>query len=288
MSESNHWQEHTEAAMEQDHPFAVEHIPAYVLGALDGKEEVRIIRHLDRCPHCRVEYQVYQEIAAALAYAVPPRDPPSHLRTAIHTQIAPTPDAVSVRMSGRSALAFPLRLRPSSGWLSGLALITIALVLWWNTRLHRHVQALDTHTTLAENFISMVIHYQMNPQAYAMHEVSGSNPGTTIWALLLYRRQQGYGMLFVEGLPALPRNRVYQVWFFDSQGKRISGGIFRSTRDGRAIVEVRLPFPLERLSAIGITQEPKGGSLQPTGIRVLDGELRPGGGHLMPIFTSPL
>jgi anti-sigma-K factor RskA len=79
--------------------------------------------------------------------------------------------------------------------------------------------------------------------------------------------------LSVAGLPALPPDQQYQLWFIQPDQMRVSGGVFRVTAAGTAVVDILLPADYRTYQRVGITVEPAGGSPTPTGPNVLMGNL---------------
>ena len=80
-------------------------------------------------------------------------------------------------------------------------------------------------------------------------------------------------LVVVSRLPRLPADRAYQLWFVRPNGIRDSGGIFRVDDGGEGTLLARAPAGLAAYTAIGITEEPSGGSPGPTGPRVVGGSL---------------
>jgi anti-sigma-K factor RskA len=76
----------------------------------------------------------------------------------------------------------------------------------------------------------------------------------------------------VNNMPALPADRVYQLWLV-ADGQRISGGTFRVDADGRGALLVQPPQPWSAYQRLGVTTEPTGGSPGPTSPRVIGGTL---------------
>jgi hypothetical protein len=73
-------------------------------------------------------------------------------------------------------------------------------------------------------------------------------------------------LFYASKLPALPANRVYQLWLIRSNGQAIaSAGIFTPDAANRGAVQVRDPSLLTGVTGIAVTDEPAGGSAQPTG-----------------------
>jgi anti-sigma-K factor RskA len=80
------------------------------------------------------------------------------------------------------------------------------------------------------------------------------------------------GELVVAGLPPLSTERTYQLWFAQPGQPTVTGGVFQVNARGEAVASVTIPAPLDRVSAIAVTEEPRGGSPRPTGQHLLDGK----------------
>jgi anti-sigma-K factor RskA len=74
----------------------------------------------------------------------------------------------------------------------------------------------------------------------------------------------------IAGLPTLPPERVYQLWFARPGGPPVSGGVFRVDVRGEALTVVAIPVALEPARAVAVTEEPAPGSPAPTGQHLLD------------------
>jgi hypothetical protein len=107
-------------------------------------------------------------------------------------------------------------------------------------------------------------------RALAMAPPESAPPGT---GELLLPADGGDGGLVVRGLPALPPDRSYQLWFRRPDGSRVSGGVFAVDASGDGVTVVDVPADLADFEAFGITEEPAGGSPAPTGRGVLVGRL---------------
>jgi hypothetical protein len=75
--------------------------------------------------------------------------------------------------------------------------------------------------------------------------------------------------LAVDALPPLASGRVYQIWFSEPGQPARNGGAFLVDPRGDAVVRVIIPMPLDRVRAIGVTQEPAPGLAAPTGVSLL-------------------
>jgi hypothetical protein len=83
-------------------------------------------------------------------------------------------------------------------------------------------------------------------------------------------REGASGILRVQGMPALARDEVYEVWVQRDGGLEPSSlFVLRRNRSGEAAV----PASLEGADAVLVTREPRGGSRQPTSKPVLSVQL---------------
>jgi anti-sigma-K factor RskA len=85
-------------------------------------------------------------------------------------------------------------------------------------------------------------------------------------------RDQNYGSLAVTHAPLLTEDQQYQIWLIQD-GVRTSGGVFSVNEDGYGNLMVSAEQPLDSFQSFGVTIEPLGGSPQPTGEKILGGEL---------------
>jgi hypothetical protein len=79
-------------------------------------------------------------------------------------------------------------------------------------------------------------------------------------------------VFYASQLPALPSNRVYQLWLIRANGQAIaSAGIFSPDGAGRGVVQLKNPALLNGVTTVAVTDEPAGGSMSPTGHKWLIG-----------------
>jgi len=200
---------------------------AYALDALAPDEERAFEAHLASCARCREELAGLSETAAALAYAVPPAEPPARLRARIlDAARAERPNVV------------PLRPRRSAGNIvlasvaAAAACAAVGLGIW----------AATLHGRLGSNNQAL--------SALALHGASGS----------LVRAQNGEAALVVSGLSPAPPGKTYETWVIRS-GKATRAGLF-SGKSGTAIVQLTRRVPSGAI--VGVTLERAGGVEQPT------------------------
>lgn len=229
--------------------------PAYVLGALDPDEVAPFEAAMSRWPELRREVESLRELQAVMAT----RDlvvPPARLKARLLERIA-------VQPIDRGA-----RRRPSrETWLQlGLAAsLVLAIGLGVQVRrLGRDVAARDTalatrDSTLAEQQRRLAALLGPEVQVVTLAATGDTPPGLT----LHWNRATRTAVVHAYRLPAAPAGRAYQLWLI-RDGQPVPSQIFNSGDDGVALV-FDVPIPEgARVQAFAVTQEPAGGSAQPT------------------------
>ena len=95
------------------------------------------------------------------------------------------------------------------------------------------------------------------------------NTGGSLSGSVLLDRERNTVALVMWHLPELSPEQTYQVWLIETNGHRVSAGVFRP--QGSTSYTTQPVFTKQSLSdfvGIGVTVEPAGGSDQPTGPRV--------------------
>ncbi len=89
---------------------------------------------------------------------------------------------------------------------------------------------------------------------------------------ILWNNQLRLAVVYVRDFPQCDPGMKYQLWL-TKDGERTSGGLFSVDSNGMGLLVVPLQDALDLYDAIGITQEPDGGSSDPTAPPVVRGEL---------------
>jgi anti-sigma-K factor RskA len=217
---------------------------AYVLGALDDTERAAFEEHLAGCPACREEVAQLLPAVRALPVSVDPVDPPPALKARIMAEVE--------REASLLAAAGPEADRPSA---TGRRRRRLSL------RIPRLVPAAVAAAALVVGVAVGVGVTQLvgAPERTVTAQVSGA-PGATVQLELSGEE----GRLMARDLPAPPSGRVYQVWLKrDGHAPEPTAALFMPSRDGTATAAV--PGSLEDVDQVMVTDEPDGGSPQPTG-----------------------
>jgi anti-sigma-K factor RskA len=260
---------------------------SFALDALDAEERQAFVAHLDECAACRAEVQAYRETAAALAQGVPVRVPPASLRARvladakrvrpIATVGGEVGDAARAGAPGSASAPASLRGRARTGWLAAAAIIVaVALgALWLSERGARQdleqritrvtedaaarsarIAELDAALARSDSLLAAILAPDIRTVRLA---AQGRPPAARIW----WNQARGQVVIATFDLPPAPAGRTYQLWGIAGGRAPASLGTFNTAADGRAVVTF-IVDPGFRFDVAAITEEPAGGSPQPT------------------------
>jgi anti-sigma-K factor RskA len=248
---------------------------AYVLDALDAEERAAFEAHLPGCPDCRAEVASLREAATAMAVA-DAVTPPPELRDAVRARIARTPqlppqvaDPTPAPAAGHEPATpapagdapppppVPLRRRRSrSSWLASwpvtAAAAAVALVLAIGGTLLVQAQRDDRLAATQAEVMRIVSAPDM-----VSHDLGlGASH-------LVMSQDLGAAAVMGDDVP-MPDHAgmVYQVWMMHTDGSMAAGPTFMP-HDGE--VTALVEGDLSDVAAFMVTEEPKGGSPEPTG-----------------------
>jgi anti-sigma-K factor RskA len=237
-----------------EHP--VDDLAAYALGSLEETERPRVETHVDRCAACAATLQSYQGVIDTLPLALAPAPPPLGAWETIQT-------AVRERRVRRER---PARAASLRAWLRvarwPAVAATIVVLVIWNVTLQREIVRRSPGPAPGPEVEAL----SRRPGHIVILTGSGQ-PGANA---RIFVAVDGGGHLAVSGLPSIPRERTYQLWFLRAGEPGFSGATFRVDSQGRAWAKVAVPASLDEVDAIAITEEPSPGSSTPTGQHLLD------------------
>jgi hypothetical protein len=187
-----------------------------------------------------------------------PVRPPGRIRPGRVVASAP-------RAPGTSIRRFPETISPA--WLAAAVLAVIAVgTLIWGLSLQGDID--DRQAEVAERQATIealdaqlaeirqranATSYQLAPTDQGPDQAAGE---------VLYSLPNRTGALFVTGLPVLPENQDYQVWYLEGETP-IPGAVFDVDANGSGVV--RLAEDVPTFDGVALTAEPTGGSDTPTG-----------------------
>lgn len=222
----------------------------YIVDALDGRERDEFEAHLLECEACADEVIMLAEVPALLAssVAVPVSD---ELRASVLAEVDRTPQERPARSlpPARPAPRFG-SVAPRSRFVTSVLALAAAVVVVVGAIGVMSVRSADERARDAEAALSV---FEAPDRATASFEGElGSIEVTT-------SASAGKTVITGHDVPDLAAGRTYELWFVDENGP-VPAGTF--TTDGGSFVH-RVDGVAPQ--TVAITDEPEGGSPQPTG-----------------------
>ena len=257
------------------HRDANELLAAFALDAVPWDERERITAHLQECPPCRYELDALLGVAAAMANSIEPL--PGGLWSRISSRLPTRHEQswISTPALAHGGLRRDHRLRrqshtqrrtPSRGrrrTLAGCAVAAAAIT----TALSLNVVGAGNHVAQLRREMSLSPNAAVRSALRAPgHEIVGLSGVNHLELARFVLDPDGRGYLLNSGLPALSSQSTYQLWGLIN-GQIISLGIL-----GRSLRQVAFTVKgSPRLARLGISIEPTGGSIQPSGRMLISG-----------------
>jgi anti-sigma-K factor RskA len=247
--------------------------PWYVLGILDPDERRTFEAHLNECPECSAEVRSMMAAVDALARSVPQRTPPADLRERVMASI-------------RRAASPQVRPNPATNpwgdrrvWLPVASLLLIALGAGiYGSHLHveTRLAALAERAEATDRDIAAARPASADARS-AMEviaapdviriDLKGQGAAANATARALWSR--AHGMVFAgTNIPQPPPGMCHQVWVVTAR-TTVSAGILPELGVGLAVFDT--PPDMPQPASVAVTLEPAGGSVVPTGAKILVG-----------------
>ena len=262
----------------------------YVLGALAPEERLAFEAHLAECDVCRAEVRSLAGVVTALPYAAEDVDPPAHLRERVlrAAMAAREPShVVSFEPRARGGGARGPRASDFAGWFVAAASMLVAAgigmyALTLQRRLagaeqqlvvaaarleatEQQLRAANGATATARASLALLT----APDALDLR-LNGQPPAPAARGRAVVSPSRGV-LFAATNLPALPENRIYQLWFLTS-GAPVSAGLLRPDEQGSVTVRFDVPSPAPEPTGMALSIEPEGGVPAPTGALYLVGQ----------------
>jgi anti-sigma-K factor RskA len=256
----------------------------YVLGLLDEVTRARVTSHLGTCGACREEVRAVAGVFDAVGRSVPEAEPSASLRERILAIPAAVPQARAVTLP---AAAPPVRqgarLVP---WFAAVAASLVAVIAVWQAgsaqaEVRQLRDALAQMRLEADNSITIRASLEQQLDEFSRQTTVLRSADLVSYSLAgqaaaVSARARAYvthnnGLVFAaDGLPALPADRIYQLWVI-VDAKPVSVGLFSPDASGRVHVVMATPDIPAMPAAVAVTVEPAGGLPQPSTAPILVG-----------------
>jgi len=240
-----------------DHPWQ-DYAAPYALGALTAEDRSAFEAHLAGCDTCRTEVRAFSEVAGLLAHGAPAVEPPPTLRARVLAEARRVRPIVSQRRGAPVA------------WLAAAAGLLLAVgtgVEAW--RLTGRVRALESALAHSDSTRAAAESTLVALTGPEVHVVSLAATGRAPTARVFWNHAKARFIVLAFDLPAARPGRTYQLWAIANGKAPMSMGTFNTNAQGRAYAVLPVDAQITSLGFVdncGLTEEPAGGSPQPTEI----------------------
>jgi anti-sigma-K factor RskA len=239
----------------------------YALGVLEGEERAELEAHLAR-PGDKCISGVAQArwVVAQLAHAAPDAQPSATLRGKIMDA------SRAVAPIEKPKTSEPRAMFPAWAWVAAaaLALITGYTIRQMNTQneqlaqLRKQMKLATMQNQALQNQLDldrMVAMVMMSPDSVPFKLMPKDKNMPMVHAYL--HPHMGVAIT-ADQMPSMPSARTLQLWFVPKTGKPVSIAIFHPDAVGQIALVAPVNMPMNEIAALAVTDEPAGGSPQPT------------------------
>jgi anti-sigma-K factor RskA len=254
-----------------DHDQFRELIEAYALGALDEQERATLEAHLAAgCAVCAAALKEARWLASQLAYLAPSAEPSDMLKARLLRTVRAEASTAQGTAPSTSGPAVPYWL-----WAGVAALLALTVYSAWDARkLQGEVQAVREQAA-AEIKQRERLEQELTAAKHEAHILADpSSKKFDVWPHdtqmpkleAMWHPEMG---IYVTGqkVPMPGKNRVFQLWLIPKApgSKPMPSRTFWPDADGKLGLMVDdPPEVMAETKALAITEEPAGGSSQPT------------------------
>ena len=233
----------------------------YALGTLQGQQREAIEKHLEECSVCREELEKLRGDLALLAFSTTGPRPAVRSRARLMAAVAKEPRRSQLRQ--RTWANWWTML----GWSAAVAALVVGVFLrQQNSDFRRRVSDLEISSSRQNQQLleaKQLLATLTSPDAVHFTLVAGNTPPQP-QGKALYVPRSGALVFLANNLPAIPPQKVYELWLIPTSGAPVPAGLFKPDAHGAAAV-IRPPLPTGlEAKAFAITIEPEAGSSAPT------------------------
>jgi anti-sigma-K factor RskA len=241
-----------------------EHYEDYALGVLEGPELAELEAHVARgCDACTPGVERARWLVSQLAFAAPEQTPPAAARAKLMQAVHPA------KAPERQRSWFPVWV-----WLPAAAAILFAMyTMNENRKLQQDIAQLDASLHAAQQQRqALQAEGERYARAMAIMAASGTRrvemkgSASDMPTLSAYVHTQMGVVIDARNVPMPALGRTFQLWMVPKAGKGapISMGLYIPDANGNVLTVAGPPQNVGDMAALAVTDEPNGGSPQPT------------------------
>lgn len=250
----------------------------FARGLLEEKERAELEAHLaSDCPKCKAGVAKAKWAIVQMTLAAPDPQIQAASRNKIMDATKPPVAAAPPPASTAAPIAEPKRssqdsVFPAWAWIvaAALAMMTGYAIHQMNNQNDRLAQlrkqmklatmqnqSLQTQLDI-DHMVAMIM---ASPDSKSVKLV----PTNSYMPVISVYLHPHMGMAITANeLPSMPAARTMQIWLLPKLGKPVSAAIFHPDAAGQIALVAPVTLPLIEISALAVTDEPAGGSPQPT------------------------
>jgi anti-sigma-K factor RskA len=246
----------------------------YALGVLEGEERAELEAHLARAgDKCISGVAQARWVVAQLGHAAPDAQPSSALRGKIMDAVKSTADSARTVVPNEKAKPSESRAAfPLWAWVAAaaLALVTGYSIRQMNNQntqlaeLRKEMKLAMAQNQALQNQLDMnrmVAMVMMSPDSVPLKLMPKDTRMPMVHAYL--HPHMGVAIT-ADQMPPIPSARTLQLWLVPKTGMPVSVAIFHPDTAGEIALVAPVNMPKTEIAALAVTDEPAGGSLQPT------------------------
>jgi anti-sigma-K factor RskA len=250
-------------------------LPLYPLDLLDEREREAVREHLESgCPLCAAELAAARHALDLLPLGLPPEEPSPMVRARLLAAVrrSRAPGARPMARSWARAAAAAVLAASAAALVSGVVVgrryqAELAALREDLRRQGEELAALREQAGQARESILLV-----SSPAVKVIDLAGQGPGAGSSARVFWDPGRRQWRLYAANLAPAGSGKTYQLWLITPSAK-LSAGTFDPGAEGEASGSVEVPPDSGPILAAAVTDEPAGGSPQPTGAILLLGKL---------------
>lgn len=235
-----------------------ERCDAYVFGLLDGQELHELEALLaQRDPAALQQLKESTDLAAMIAYSAPEAEPPAILRSRVLNEVRKSTGAGQVSRR-------PSRIA-SLGWAVAAGLALVTYFAWSRSeqtqrelaKTQTQVERLTREASRNQRVLAILM-------ARDSRTIRLATTGPDAPQFRAYWSKPNGLVLVGSNVTTPAAGRAMQLWVVPKTGNPISAGVFAPDANGKVILIAETNAAPEDAAALAISDEPAGGSPQPT------------------------